>query len=276
MSTAPGAGRTRDNAGSSQRIGALDVRQFLFVVVAGVAGGVLFWLLGAWSEQPTFSGWPVYGQILALMFIGSMAALFGVYLLTASNLNAMRTYVFAIVCGLVWQPIINSAKQSVVSATASRQASLVSSQTDQLKSAASHGDSQQVSNAVTTAVPAVTRAITALADVQNVAKKQQIVDGSKAAIEALEDASAKAPQPSIQGLQNIGITASQANQTDVGIHAIQSLHTIAMRTQKQEVLKDSQNSINAIAQNSKDPALRKAAEISLRDIQSQRAVGIRR
>jgi len=269
MSTAPGAGRSRDSAGSSQRIGALDVKQFLFVVVAGVAGGVLFWLLGAWSGQPTFSGWPVYGQILALMFIGSMAALFGVYLLTASNLNAMRTYVFAIVCGLVWQPIINSAKQSVVSATASRQASLVSSQADQLKSAASHGDQQQVSNAVTTTVPAVTQAITALADVQNVAKKQQIVDGSKAAIEALEDASAKAPQPSIQGIQNIGITAGQANQTDVGIHAIQSLHAIAMHAQP-DVLKQSQESINAIAQNSKDPVLQKAAEISLRDIRAQR------
>jgi hypothetical protein len=182
----------------------------------------------------------------------------------------MRTYVFAIVCGLVWQPIINSAKQSVISATASRQASLVSSQADQLKSAASHGDQQQVNNAVSTTVPAVTQAITALADVQNVAKKQQIVDSSKAAIEALQDASAKAPQPSIQGIQNIGITASRANQTDVGIHAIQSLHAIAIHAQP-ETLKQSQDSINAIAQNSKDPALRKAAEISLRDILAQRS-----
>jgi hypothetical protein len=271
MSTAPGAGGSPDTARPYQRIGAIEVKQLLFVAIAGVAGGVLFWLLGAWSDQPAFSGWPVYGQILALMFIGSMAALFGVYLLTASNLNAMRTYVFAIVCGLVWQPIINSARQSVISASASRQASVVSNQADQLKNAAEHGDQQQINNAVTTTVPAVTKAITGLADVQNADKKQQVVDSSKAAIGALEDASAKAPQPSIEGIQNIGITASQANQTVVGIHAIQALHSIATHTRQADVLKQSQDSISAIAQNSKDPALRKAAEVSLRDIMTQRS-----
>src|SRR5262245_56423953 len=131
MGTAPGrrAGSSeKDSDAAATPLSKPDIERLLFVALAGAAGGTLFWLLAAWSGTATFGAWPWEGQLAALMFIGSMAALFGVYLLTSSNLNSMRTYVFAIVCGLVWQPIINTAKQSVTNATVTRQTAEVNTQ----------------------------------------------------------------------------------------------------------------------------------------------------
>src|SRR5947207_15766651 len=140
MSTAPRTHGAHTRASGSQPEAAeepqkpLDkgqVSQALYVALAGAIGGLLFWMLGRYAGTATFAGWKWYGQIPALMFLGSMAGLFGVYLLTASSLNSMRTYIFAIVCGVVWQPIINSAMQSVVNATATKHVAEVSSETEQ-------------------------------------------------------------------------------------------------------------------------------------------------
>ena len=270
MGTAPATGKRA----AGKRISSFDIKEFLFVAVAGAAGGILSWLLSAWSSLPTFPGWPVYGQILALAFIGSIAALFGVYLLTASDLNAMRTYVFAIVCGLVWQPIINTARQSVNYASAGRQVSAVNAEDDRLSSAVNQGDAQRINTAVTSTVPAVTQAIDQLPNVQDAAQKQEIVEGSKKAITALENASTKAPDSSIQAIQKIGLSAGHANQTDVDLSAIQSLHAISMRSSTPATIKASEDSIKLIAENSKDPSVKKAAEVSLRDLLSQRAVPV--
>src|SRR5262245_50383605 len=143
MGVTPGRQRERsdsDDSGDSTRpISKPDVQRLLFVALAGAAGGALFWLLAMWSGTTTFGRWPWVGQLVALMFIGSISGLFGVYLLTASNLNSMRTYVFAIVCGLVWQPIINTAKQSVTNASVTRQTAEVNTETEHLKSAAAQG-----------------------------------------------------------------------------------------------------------------------------------------
>ena len=272
MTTAPAPGTRAAGGQQPERISSFDVKEFLFVAVAGAAGGILFWLLSASSSLPTFPGWPVYGQILALAFIGSIAALFGVYLLTASDLNAMRTYVFAIVCGLVWQPIISTARQSVNYASAGRQVSAVNAQDDQLSSAVNQGDAQRINTAVTSTVPAVTQAIDQLPNVRDAAQKQEIVDGSKKAITALESASAKAPDSSIQAIQKIGLSAGHANQSDVDLSAIQSLHAISMRSSTPATIKASEDSIKLIAENSKDSSVKKAAEVSLRDLSSQRAV----
>jgi hypothetical protein len=258
-------------AAKPERITPVDIKELRYVGIAGAAGGILFWLLSVWSSQPAFPGWPVYGQILALAFIGAIAGLFGVYLLTASNLNSMRTYVFAIVCGLVWQPIIDSARHSVNNASAVRQASAVNTTADQLSSAVSHGDARKIDSAVTSTVPAVTHAIDQLPNVQDAATKQQIVSGSKRAITALEGASTTAPDSSIQALQKIGVSAGQANQTDVGLSAVQSLHAISMRSSAPATVKLSEDSLKAIAESSKDSSVKKAAEVSLRDLQSQRA-----
>jgi hypothetical protein len=272
---APASGRQRersddDSDGSARPISKPDVERLLFVALAGAAGGALFWLLAIWSGTTTFGTWPWEGQLAALMFIGAIAGLFGVYLLTSSNLNSMRTYVFAIVCGLVWQPIINTAKQSVTNASVTRQTAAVNTQTEQLKTVAVHGSEQDVTTAVNSTAPKVTASIGQLADVQDATKKQEIVDNSKKAIAVFEDASAKAPDSSIQAIQKVGIAAGKANQTEVGMQAVQSLRAIGVAARQPGVALKSAESLKVLAATSQDPVVKKAAEISLRDLETAR------
>src|SRR4029077_14497361 len=144
-----------------------QIEQALWIAFCGAVGGILFWVLGKWSGTATFSYWKWYGQILALAFLGGIAALFGVFLLTDSNLNALKTYIFAIVCGVVWQPIINTAIKSYSNVGVTRQVAQVSNQTQQLQNTADHGSAEEVQSAVKSTVPAVTQALKQFPDVQD-------------------------------------------------------------------------------------------------------------
>ena len=218
-----------------------------------------------------FAGWPWYGQILALAFLGGIAALFGVYLLTASNLNVMKTYIFAIVCGIVWQPIINTAIKSYGNANVTRQVAAVSTQTEQLKNTSDHGSTAEIQSAVKATVPAVTQALTQFPDVQDADKKQAIVESSDKALVALQAAAIKAPDSSIQAIKEVGMAASQGNHADISLHAVNSLREIGIAGadgNKPEVAKASIESLRTLSVSGKDQALKNAAAASLKEIES--------
>ena len=249
-----------------------QIEQALWVAFCGALGGLLFWVLGKWSGTATFAYWKWYGQILALAFLGAIAALFGVYLLTASSLNAIKTYIFAIVCGLVWQPIINTAIKSYSNVGVARQVAQVSNQTQQLQNTADHGSPEEVKSAVQSTVPAVTQALKQFPNVQDAEKKQAIVESSDKALVALEAAATKAPGTSIQAIKEVGIAASEGNHADVGIHAINSLREIGMAGAKSnhpEIAEATVASLRTLAVSGKDPALRNAAATSLQQIQAE-------
>jgi len=249
-----------------------QIEQALWVAFCGALGGFLFWLLGKWSGTPTFAYWKWYGQIPALAFLGAIAALFGVFLLTASSLNAIKTYIFAIVCGLVWQPIINTAIKSYGNVGVTRQVAQVSNQTQQLQNTADHGSPDEVQSAVKSTVPAVTQALKQFPDVQDADKKQAIVESSDKALLALQAAASKAPDTSIQAIREVGVAASEGNHIDVGIHAINSLREIGMAGAKSnhpEIAEASVASLRTLAVSGKDPALRSAAATSLKEIEAE-------
>ena len=249
-----------------------QIEQALWVAFCGAMGGFLFWVLGKWSGTDTFAYWKWYGQIPALAFLGAVAALFGVFLLTASSLNAIKTYIFAIVCGLVWQPIINTAIKSYSNVGVTRQVAQVSNQTQQLQNTADHGSPEEVKSAVKSTVPAVTQALKRFPDVQDAQKTQAIVESSDKALVALEAAASKAPDTSIQAIKEVGVAASESNHADVGIHAINSLHEIGMAAAKSnhpEVAAATVASLRTLAVSGKDPALRNAAATSLKEIEAE-------
>jgi hypothetical protein len=249
-----------------------QIEQALWVAFCGALGGFLFWVLGKWSGTDAFAYWKWYGQIPALAFLGAIAALFGVFLLTASSLNAIKTYVFAIVCGLVWQPIINTAIKSYSNVGVTRQVAQVSDQTQQLQNTADHGSPEEVNSAVKSTVPAVTQALKQFPNVQDADKKQAIVDSSDKALLAFQAAAGKAPDTSIQAIKEVGVAASEGNHFDVGIHAINSLREIGMAGAKSnhpEIAAATVASLRTLAVSGKDPALRNAAATSLKEIEAE-------
>ncbi|HZD93718.1 MAG TPA: hypothetical protein VE133_05650, partial [Candidatus Sulfotelmatobacter sp.] len=257
---------------NEQPISKLQIEQMLYVALCGGLGGVLSWLLGQWTGVGVFTKWAWYGQIPALVFLGAMAGLFGIFILTASSLNSMRTYVFAIICGVLWQPIITTALKSVGEASATRQLAQVSNQTEQVRSVVEHGSPEEVSSAVKASVPTLTDALKQLPNVENAEKKDAIVKSSDNALSALESAADKAPASSIEAIRDVGLTASDGNHIDVSLHAVHSLRQIGLAGAKSnhpEVIKAAVESLQKLAVNGKDPALKSAAAASLNEIKAQ-------
>jgi hypothetical protein len=253
----------------------IQVEQACYVALAGAIGGLLFWVLAlyAGTVPKQIATWHWYGQVSALMFISAIAGLFGVYLLTASQVPAIRTFIFAIVCGLLWQPIIDKAKASAGSALATHQTENVNGQTALLKTASSSGNTEQVSSAVKAAVPVVTQAIKTLPDVQDAGKTQELVDSSQRAITELQAAANKAPDSSVGAIKEVGIAASEGHRTDLAMHAVQSLREIGLSaadTQRTEVVKASVDSLQELAVRSSDPEIKDAALKSLKEVEADR------
>ncbi|HEY7405064.1 MAG TPA: hypothetical protein VIB39_16175 [Candidatus Angelobacter sp.] len=245
----------------SSHVNTTQIVQALYVALSGAVGGLLFWVLCKYSASipKQIIGWPWFGQVSALMFIGAIAGLFGVYLLTASQIPAMRTYIFAIVCGLLWQPIIDQAMKSAGNVMATQQTQNVDNQAGLVKAASSSGNPDQVKAAVGAAVPAVTQAINRLSDVQDPAKNQELVNSSQKAINELQAAASTAPNSSVGALKDVGIVASQGHHTALALHAIQSLQQVGMSATQEDVLKESIASLHEVADKSDDLDVKNAA-----------------
>jgi hypothetical protein len=260
-------------AGGDSPVNTTQIVQALYVALCGAIGGLLFWVLCKYSASTPkeIAGWPWFGQVGALMFIGGIAGLFGVFLLTASQIPAMRTYIFAIVCGLLWQPIIDEAQKSAGNVLATQQTQNVDNQAGLVRAASANGNPEQVKAAVGAAVPVVTQAIRKLSDVQDAQKSQDIVNSSQKAITELQAAASKDPDSSVGALKDVSIAASQGHHTMLALHAIQSLQEIGMSSTRPEVVKESLASLQEVAAKSDDPDVKKAAQNSSFALETNKA-----
>lgn len=199
----------------------------------------------------------------ALMFIGAIAGLFGVYLLTSSDLAKTQTYIFAIVCGLAWQPIITVTQQLVVNKTVTDQNSQVTDQVQQIQAANNSGNQQQIKTAVQNAVPAVTTALSLSPSVTDPQKKTEIENNSGKAISELQSSASAAPTASVDGLKKISLTASNSGESNVALRAIQSLDSIGSKAtteNNQQVAHTVRDSLLEVAQQTHDPQVQKQAQ----------------
>jgi hypothetical protein len=239
------------------------------VVVAGAAGGFGFWLLGEWANTPMFTGFNRYGQICALMFIGALAAAIGVYLLTASDLTSMRTYIFALVCGLVWQPITDAGKRLVTNAAVSNKVARVDISVDRLSSAA-HSGGPEVDAQIKDILPSVKAVLQAAPSVQDSSKQEDIAKSSERAINAISGAAWQAPNTSLEALTDISLEAGRAGQSNVAVKAVQGVRTIGFSAAESDnhlLAADAAKSLRAISAQSWDPTVKAAADNSAASIQ---------
>jgi len=243
----------------------VNLKYLAGVVGAGAVGGLLYWVIARFSGTSIPGNFGPAAAIFALMFVGAIAGAIGVYLLTASDPIAIRTYIFAVVCGLMWQPVIASAERIVTNATATSQNSAEEQAGQNVQAATNNGSAQEINTAVQQSVPAVTTALTTSGGVSDTEKKTQIADTSKHAIDQIQSASAKAPDASVEALKAISTSAATSNQPAVAIHGIQALGTIAAWAEREHnhalVLKV-QESLLSLAEQSKDPTVQNSAKLA--------------
>lgn len=262
-----------DSPSAAGLVNRIDLRYLGGVVGAGTIGGLLYWVIARFSGTAIPGNFSPAGAIFALMFVGAIAATIGVYLLTASDPTAIRTYIFAVLCGLMWQPVIASGERLAQNAIATNQDSAVTQSLQGMQSAASSGNVDQINSAVNQTVPAVTKALSATPNVTDTDKKTEIAEASKSAITLLQSSAAKAPESSVEGLKNIALTAANSNQPAVGVSAVQALRTVAedaARAHNGPVLLKVQQTLLSLAESAKDPTVQKSARDSAAELNSAR------
>ena len=234
----------------------------------GSVGGLAYWLLTLWSGTPlpaAFGHW----AFLVLMFLGALSGLIGVYLLTASDTSAIRTYVFAAICGIVWQPVIAAGVRIAVNVTATNQTAQIGTQLEQVQAAVNGGNVQQLNTAVQQTVPAVTQALNFTGSVDDTVKKNEIINTSKQAISQLQSTAAKAPSASVEALKTISITAAQSGTPSVALNAIEALNAIASKTKSPEVAENVRQSLTIVANQAADSSVKIAAKSAVLQIKPQ-------
>lgn len=243
----------------------INFREAGMVLAAGAAGGFVFWIIAKWTGTalPSVFG---AGTIPVLMFLGAIAALIGVYFVTASDTKFFRTYIFALLCGVAWEPMISSGVQIVTNAAIKNQTSALGSKVQLIKDATMTGNVSQITAAVQQAVPAVTAVLNSSSDVADPAKRREVVDTSKQAIGQLQTSAAKAPDASVDALKSITLAADKSGQSAVGLDAIHTLDLIATDAAHNKNVVVSERvraSLGYVANNSNNPDIQSAAKSSL-------------
>jgi hypothetical protein len=237
-----------------------SILRLVAIVGAGAIGGFLFWILAkltGTSPLPVSCG---FWTIPALMFLGAFASAIGVYVLTASDTAAIKTYIFASLCGLCWQPIIASGVRMVANATAANQTAMLGSQVQAVQQAVAASNKQQVTNAIQQTVPLVTQALNT-ASGTDIDRRNEVVDTSRQAITQLQAAADKAPEVSVDALQSIAMIADSAGTPAVALQAIQALHAINRSSQNPVAVESALQALTYIAGHAKDPSTRAAAAV---------------
>jgi len=246
----------------------INIREAGMVLAAGAVGGLVFWIIAKWTGTalPTVFG---SGTIPVLMFLGAIAALIGVYFLTASDTTAFKTYIFALLCGVAWEPMINSGVQIASNAAIKNQTNQLGAKVQQMRDATNTGNVSQITSAVQQTVPAVTAVLNSSSDFADPAKSREIVDKSREAIGQLQTSAAKAPEASVDALKSITLAADKSGQSAVGIDAIHSLDTIATDAAHSKNLVVSEKiraSLGYVANYSNNAEIQSAAKSSLNQL----------
>jgi hypothetical protein len=242
-------------------ISRVSILRLLAIVGAGAIGGFLFWIIAKITATSPLPGITGFWTIPALLFLGAFAAAIGVYVLTASDTSAIKTYVFASLCGLCWQLVIASGIRMIGNLNATSQSDQVGSQTQLVQQADASGSVQQLTTAVQQTTPLVTQALNSTANTDAEAKNQ-VVNNSKQAINQIQSASAKAPDASVEAIQNITVSAANAGTSSVALHGVQSLSAIGLQARGKHnaaFAERIRQSLGYIATHSKDASIQSAA-----------------
>jgi hypothetical protein len=201
----------------------LQVPGFLRFAVLGACGGLCAFFFSRLLGAGPFIGKPIYLDLPGEILVGSCAALFGVYLLTASDVAATRTMAFALACGLFWSPIITSV-QTYVQQHAEQQTVTSAQQASTLASQAAGQSGTEAESTIKAASSQISEALTKLPTVATPNSRDQIVASSKSVVASI--AAPKAGVASVEALKNIGAASVKGGSPQVTLLAIEKLKQI--------------------------------------------------
>lgn len=183
------------------------------VVVSGMVGGLVFWAsLRVTGVKPMGLLW--FAGLPASVLFGAVAAYLGVYLLANSDTSdatkLKHTLAFALVCGIVWSSVIDTAKNTVLGVVKAKSGDSASQSAQQLNKLSQSGGTAGVEQQIAKTGADTADAVKNLQSVANSDVKQKVLADSQTAVNALVTAAPKAPDASVDALYSIGKEAVQS------------------------------------------------------------------
>lgn len=156
--------------------------------------------------------------------LGALAALFGVFLLTASDLTAPKTVIFALACGFFWNPILTSTQAYVTQHTDNTNTALASSSAASTQSL----ETQTGAQAQQTIQVATQNTNAAIANLSKVSPsaQQQIVAASTETVKNLTAPATATPQ-NVSAVVSIATASQKQGATAVHASALRQLEVLA-------------------------------------------------
>jgi hypothetical protein len=137
---------------------------WLKIVISGMLGGLVYWLLLRITGVNPM-GLPWYEGVSASVLLGGVAAFLAVYLLANSATSSgeiTHTLAFALVCGIIWSPVINTAKDTVSGVIAARNGSAAKNSAQQLGATVASGSAASLEQQITKTTQSTTDAVKTL------------------------------------------------------------------------------------------------------------------
>lgn len=236
-------------AGTGEALGRSDesttpsaMKSTLLVVGAGMIGGLVFWVLTRITGILPFD-WLWYASVPTALLLGGVSSFLGVFLLansdTSKTTELKHTLAFALICGVVWSPVIDAAKQVVLGAVAANKADTAKTDASQLNATVSTGSTAAVENQVAKTQQTTLDAVKTLPTVTNAGVRQKVLSDSQDALSALVDASSKAPEASVNAIATIGNEAASSGDPTVARKTLDALTRLQKRSPEAAVKAES-------------------------------------
>lgn len=196
------------------------------IAMCGMLGGLVSAILAAMAKIRLIDGIDAWLEVVCYLILGGVAALIGVYLVTASDLTQKKTLIFAILCGIAWKPIIDGGLQIVNNFQAVQTATSLEAHAGALGAAMKSGTTSDAAVKVEETAQRVVQVVEKAAGTETPGVADSLNQSAVVAIEALGRAQESAPEATISSLQQIAQTASAPNQRPVRETAVQELRRI--------------------------------------------------
>ena len=206
----------------------MNSKEFFSITIAGAVGGLLTWLISQTSGGLD-SNW--YLTLPTGVLGGFIAAGVGVYLIANTDTSKLtRAIFFAALCGMSWQPILETGKNLVSKATINKS---VADAANEIDKKVSNTTGQTASTAdIQALVSSTAKVADKLPSVSDPGLQSNARMTAINAIKHLKFLVPQNPDQAVNGLQEIGRRASASGSINLKSEAIEQLRQISSEPQQ--------------------------------------------
>lgn len=204
------------------------LKLFVIAVLAGAIGGVLSWLYPLIATQSPI---PLkFIPILGAVVFGAVAGLIGIFLANTDTTNIYRCFVYALVCGLFWRPIIDGAQSLIKEAEKAKptlQAQDLAPDVTKAAEALKVTDPKALPTNLNTATSAGVKLAALVPLIQDPAVKAEAERALQQLVTAVNDAGSRDPKGAVQSLTAIAERTAQGGASQVGRNAMTAVANLS-------------------------------------------------